>query len=137
MANAVFVTNQHDAYAIKFAVGSNESVSGGALVGLQDARKISGAYAGPIEAGGVTAFEKDNLDPSTTITVYRRNLVVDVTASGPIKIGEAVMISGANTVSSFERSPTSGAQILKGFTFGHSLEIATDGEVFEVDLDCG
>lgn len=139
MANLVFVTPEAGAKAYSFKCNAADSFSGGAALALDsDSRKVSGSYITRRAPAGVSAFEKDNLDGSTRCTVYRHDIIVDVTASGAIPMGGTVILSGANKVAWLNADPLSGSNplLMQSYKFGTCLELASDGEVVEVEVDC-
>lgn len=136
MALPVITVLPKNATAIMHTVGSNNSISGSALVALDDASVASGSYITRRVFAGITAAEKDPLDGSTKLGVYPpgSGLVIDVEASGAIPVGGLVMLSGANKVSWMAADPTSGANVMVHLSYkvGRAQETATDGETFEV-----
>lgn len=137
MANAVPVNIPKTAIARQYNVGSNNSISGGALLALTDPRTASGAYTTRVAFAGVAAAEKDPLDGSTKLGIYEpgSHTIWDVEASGAIPIGGLVMLSGANKVSWMAADPLSGAAAgfwYNGYQVGRALETAANAEIFEV-----
>ena len=118
---------------IDFTVANLGGIEKGALLQLVDPRTASGPV--PRTAGakcaGVARREKISGDGRTQLSIIRDG-VVEVMASGPIPIGEAVMMSETPnhvTVANAAATASGPAAVI-----GHALETAATDEVFQIQL---
>lgn len=117
------------------------AISGGTLLKLLDARRVSGGEFIPTSTvagfAGIAAADKEAGDGATTITVYTQNVIADIVASGAITAGSPVILSGTNTVAQAGTVALLNGAISGGFVVGRALETATDGERINVEIGAG
>lgn len=95
-----------------------------------DPRKVAAATADGDLIAGIAAMEKVGGDGSTKISVYT-NGIFDITCTattGSAVLGEAVKVTGANTVAPADDDTIEHTQEVVGY----SLETGSAGEVVQV-----
>ena len=123
-SEAILIIRQED--PIDFTVADGTGIEKGALLGITDPKTASNSVTGIVPPAGIAAREKIASDGRTALAVYRKG-VFDLTLSpqsGTVTAGDAVAISGANTIVSL------GAQVLTTpemgkYVLGRALESAS------------
>lgn len=119
---------------INFTVADGTGIEKGAVLKMTDPMTAALADGDTDVVAGIAAVEKIADDGRTKLAVYRDG-VFEMTASGAITVGEAVMTyastGGSNTVA------VATAAAVGGKTLGIALETASANEVILVELNPG
>ena len=117
--------------SIRYTCNDPTGIEKGTILTLLDNRTVSGAIATTtgIAVAGIANAEKVASDGSSSIGVYT-NGIFDLYAAGAINVGEAVTISGANSI----RQATA-SEVLSGAKIGYALETASVAETIAVRVN--
>jgi hypothetical protein len=113
---------------IPFTCADGTGIEKGALLKLSDPMTVATQDGDEDIIAGVAATEKIASDGKTKIAVYRGG-IFKATASGSITVGDTLAASSASG-----RPKTADATCVASKTLGISLETATDGETFLLEL---
>lgn len=133
MANEADIIELHgdQGDVVRYTIADINEISKGTLMKVIDPRTVSGAIGRAEQVAGITAEDKVANDGATTMGVYTHGIFdILVNERDGIRVGRAVVISGANQIA----FSVSGADFISGAVLGHALESGDDNEVIAVRL---
>ena len=108
---------------VDFTISDNASVNKGDLMFVTDGMVASGSHATTKGSAfaGIAAADKEASDGATTIGLWTKGIFDIVTGAGGVKVGEVMILSGANAV-------TSGASVVSASALSQKVGICMDTE---------